>query len=139
MNITKLNFVVCRVEFFNVGKICGSKIFQHITDGKLFKKTLQEMSNTSLLLTVTVVKLSGILCINLPPPPSDRLWYGFLPNPELVLSAKPQLGEKIVSVSVVVEWIQKQLIQEFNKILTMPNMDDIVLTVMQTSSCVDID
>ncbi|KAK4337423.1 hypothetical protein RND71_043880 [Anisodus tanguticus] len=71
-----------------------TKYFQQATDTKFLKKKLEEVSNLPILLTVTVYKLKGKLTINLPPPPSDRIWYGFRENPELVLDAKPAFGDR---------------------------------------------
>ena len=58
-----------------VDKIAKSKYFQKATENEFIKKKIEEMSNTPLLLTVEVQELSGTLVINIPPPPSDRIWY----------------------------------------------------------------
>lgn len=57
-----------------INKITASKYFQSATENKYIKKAMTEVSNTRLILTVEVQKLSGTLAINIPPPPSDRLW-----------------------------------------------------------------
>lgn len=57
-----------------VDKVAQSKYFQEATENKYLKKLLQGVSNTPLILEVEVVYLSGALTINIPPPPSDRLW-----------------------------------------------------------------
>lgn len=121
-----------------VDKIAASKYFQHATNNKYIKQAMEDISNTPLILRVFVQELSGIMSINLPPPPSDRIWYGFRENPNLVLSARPQLGEHQVSMSPVIDWIEKKLIQEFNKLLVIPNMDDLVLQLMMASNCINI-
>ena len=121
-----------------VDKIAASKYFQHATDNKYIKRAMEDISNTPLILRVFVQELSGVMSINLPPPPSDRIWYGFRDNPNLVLSARPQLGEHRVSLTPVIDWIEKKLIQEFHKLLVIPNMDDFVLQVMLASNCIDI-
>jgi len=36
---------------------------------------MEGVSNTRLMLTVEVKGLVGKLVLNIPPPPSDRLWY----------------------------------------------------------------
>lgn len=117
-----------------VDKLAASKYFQQATDYKYIKRAMEGVSNTPLVLTVFVQELSGVLSINIPPPPSDRLWYGFRGDPNLVLSARPRLGEHRVSMSHAIEWIEKKLQQEFNKLLVIPNMDDIILSVMMASN-----
>ena len=36
---------------------------------------MEGVSNTRLLLVVEVKNIAGPLAINIPPPPTDRLWY----------------------------------------------------------------
>lgn len=48
-----------------------------------------------LLITTYVLQVSslkGILVLNIPPPPSDRLWYSFKEKPELGLRIVPFYG-----------------------------------------------
>lgn len=117
-----------------VDKITASKYFQQATDNKYIKKAMEGVSNTPLLLDVYVQELSGTLSMNFPPPPSDRLWYGFRGQPNLVLAARPCLGNLAVSTSHVIEWIQKKLQEEFYKLLVIPNMDDIFIQVMMAAN-----
>lgn len=57
-----------------VDKIAKSKYFQRATENEFIRKKFEEMSNTPLLLTVEVQELSGTLVVNVPPPPTDRIW-----------------------------------------------------------------
>ncbi|TMS21871.1 Testis-expressed protein 2 [Larimichthys crocea] len=96
-----------------VDKIAKSKYFQKATENEFIKKKFEEMSNTPLLLTVEVQELSGTLVINIPPPPTDRIWYSFCVPPKLDLHVRPKLGER-------------------EKVFVLPNMDDICLPLMHT-------
>ncbi|KAM6972575.1 testis-expressed protein 2-like [Aplochiton taeniatus] len=116
-----------------VDKIAKSKYFQKATETEFIKKKMEEVSNTPLLLTVEVQELRGTLAVNIPPPPTDRIWYGFRSPPHLELKARPKLGERVVTLAHVTDWIEKKLDQEFQKILVMPNMDDVWLTVMHSA------
>ncbi|XP_061580700.1 testis-expressed protein 2-like [Cololabis saira] len=116
-----------------VDKITKSKYFQKATETEFIKKKLEEVSNTPLLLTVEVQQLQGTLAVNIPPPPTDRIWYGFKTPPHLELKARPKLGEREVTLAHVTDWIEKKLEQEFQKILVMPNMDDLWLTIMHSA------
>lgn len=86
-----------------VDKITKSKYFQKATETEFIKKKMEEVSNTPLLLTVEVQELQGTLAVNIPPPPTDRIWYMEFPSsgydvqfvflkacifPELTLSLK---------------------------------------------------
>lgn len=56
-------------------KIAKSKYFQKATENEFIKKKIEEVSNTPLLLMVEVQELAGTLAVNVPPPPTDRVWY----------------------------------------------------------------
>ncbi|XP_076843094.1 testis-expressed protein 2 isoform X2 [Brachyhypopomus gauderio] len=116
-----------------VDKIAKSKYFQKATETEFIKKKMEEVSNTPLLLTVEIQECQGTLAVNIPPPPTDRLWYGFRRPPHLELKARPKLGEREVTLAHVTDWIEKKLDQEFQKILVMPNMDDIWLPIMHSA------
>uniref|UniRef100_A0A3B4GWU7 SMP-LTD domain-containing protein n=1 Tax=Pundamilia nyererei TaxID=303518 RepID=A0A3B4GWU7_9CICH len=115
-----------------VDKIAKSKYFQKATENEFIKKKFEEMSNTPLLLTVEVQELSGTLVVNIPPPPTDRIWYSFCVPPKLDLHVRPKLGEREVTFCHVTEWIERKLQDEFQKVLVLPNMDDIYLPLMQS-------
>ncbi|KAM6473462.1 testis-expressed protein 2 isoform 1-T4 [Liasis olivaceus] len=116
-----------------VDKITKSKYFQKATETEFIKKKIEEVSNTPLLLTVEVQECKGTLAINIPPPPTDRIWYGFRKPPYLELKARPKLGEREVTLVHVTEWIEKKLEQEFQKIFVMPNMDDVYIPLMHSA------
>lgn len=116
-----------------VDKIAKSKYFQKATETEFIKKKMEEVSNTPLFLTVEVQECKGTLAVNIPPPPTDRIWYGFRTPPHLELKARPKLGEREVTLVHVTEWIEKKLNQEFQKIFVMPNMDDVWLPIMHSA------
>ncbi|XP_035195907.1 testis-expressed protein 2-like isoform X1 [Oxyura jamaicensis] len=115
-----------------VDKIAKSKYFQKATENEFIKKKIEEVSNTPLLLTVEVQELAGTLAVNVPPPPTDRVWYSFRVPPQLELKVRPKLGEREVTFLHVIEWIEKKLQHEFQKILVMPNMDDLIVPIMNS-------
>lgn len=73
-----------------VDKITKSKYFQKATETEFIKKKMEEVSNTPLLLTVEVQQLRGTLAVNIPPPPTDRIWY--VKSARLVWVQKPFLS-----------------------------------------------
>ncbi|XP_063748610.1 testis-expressed protein 2 isoform X2 [Eleginops maclovinus] len=117
-----------------VDKIAKSKYFQKATENEFIKKKFEEMSNTPLLLTVEVQELSGTLVVNIPPPPTDRIWYSFCVPPKLDLHVRPKLGEREVTFCHVTEWIEKKLQDEFQKVFVLPNMDDIYVPLMHSGA-----
>ncbi|KAJ0041740.1 hypothetical protein NL108_007364 [Boleophthalmus pectinirostris] len=115
-----------------VDKIAKSKYFQKATENEYIKKKIAEVSNMPLMLSVEVQELSGTLAINIPPPPTDRIWYSFRVPPRLDLHVRPMLGEREVTFTHVTEWIEKKLQCEFQKVFVMPNMDDLYLPLMSS-------
>uniref|UniRef100_UPI00398ED9DA testis-expressed protein 2 n=1 Tax=Pristiophorus japonicus TaxID=55135 RepID=UPI00398ED9DA len=115
-----------------VDKIAKSKYFQKATENEFIKKKIEEVSNTPLLLTVEVQELAGVLAVNIPPPPTDRIWYSFRTPPRLEFKVRPKLGEREVTFTHVTEWIEKKLQHEFQKVFVMPNMDDIYIPIMHS-------
>ncbi|KAK4874750.1 hypothetical protein RN001_014110 [Aquatica leii] len=114
-----------------VDKITESKIFQAATDNRYIKKAMEGVSNTDLCLKVELKDLTGTLVLNIPPPPSDRMWIGFRPLPKLILSAQPIVGDRNISFfKHLSSWIEKKLILEFQKVLVIPNMEDVVIPIM---------
>lgn len=57
-----------------VDKISQSRYFQQATEYKYIKKAMEEVSNTRLVLNVEMCSINGTLSVNIPPPPSDRIW-----------------------------------------------------------------
>ncbi|KAM4715852.1 LOW QUALITY PROTEIN: testis-expressed protein 2 [Anableps anableps] len=115
-----------------VDKIAKSKCFQRAAENEFIKKKFEEMSNTPLLLSVEVRELCGTLVVNIPAPPTDRIWYSFCVPPKLDLHVCPKLGEREVTFCHVTEWIEKKLQEEFQKVFVLPNMDDIYLPLMHS-------
>lgn len=114
-----------------VNKITSSSYFQKVTDNKYIRNVMENVSNTHLMLTVEVNQIKGILALNIPPHPSDRLWYGFISEPVLSLTITPQVGEKEFSYNIVSDWLSDKLKNEFQKIFVYPNMDDFYIPLLK--------
>uniref|UniRef100_A0A8R1TK17 SMP-LTD domain-containing protein n=1 Tax=Onchocerca volvulus TaxID=6282 RepID=A0A8R1TK17_ONCVO len=113
-----------------VDKIASSNIFQGASEFRAVKKMMEGISSTRLLLNVDVICLEGLMTINIPPPPSDRLWYAFRTPPELSIKSVPQVGDRLVDMSTVSSWIENKLRLLLEKNLVCPNMDDLIVPVM---------
>lgn len=113
-----------------VDKIATNKYFQQVTDYKYIKRAMEGLSNTDIKLQVDIRFLEGRLALNLPPPPHDRLWIGFRTNPQLILKAKPAFGARSLSFTQISNWIEQKLTREFEKVLVLPNMEDLVIDLM---------
>ncbi|KAH0540968.1 testis-expressed protein 2 [Cotesia glomerata] len=110
-----------------VDKLAANKYFQHAAELTYVRRAMEGVSNTEIRLMVSVSSIEGCLSINIPPPPSDRVWYGFKPIPKINLDARPAVGERAVNIGYVTNWIKTKLLKEFDKIVVLPNMDDLVI------------
>ncbi|XP_053987933.1 testis-expressed protein 2 [Hylaeus volcanicus] len=110
-----------------VDRIAANKFFQHATELSYVRKAMEGVSNMEIRLMVTISSIEGCLSLNIPPAPSDRLWYGFKPVPKVTLTVKPAVGERKVNFVSVTKWIETKLLREFEKLVVLPNMDDFVL------------
>ena len=52
-----------------------SKITKKVANTKIVQRAAQKVSSYPLVLTVEVRRLDGILAVNIPPPPTDTIWY----------------------------------------------------------------
>ncbi|EFN83391.1 testis-expressed protein 2 isoform X2 [Harpegnathos saltator] len=110
-----------------VDKLTANKYFRHATELSYIRRAMEGVSNTEIRLMVSVSGIEGCLSVNIPPPPSDRLWYGFKTVPKIALTVQPALGERAVNIMYVTKWIKTKLLREFEKLVVLPNMDDLVL------------
>ncbi|XP_061892260.1 testis-expressed protein 2-like isoform X2 [Entelurus aequoreus] len=111
-------------------KIAKSRYFQKATENEYIRKKIAQVSNVPLMLSVEVLELSGTLAINIPPPPTDRIWYSFQEPPKLDLHVRPMFGKREVTFTQVTEWIERKLKCEFQNMFVMPNMNDVYVPLM---------
>jgi hypothetical protein len=112
-------------------KVVHSDIFKKVASLKPVKKTMEKISATPLAITVEVTGMEGTLAINIPPPPSDRLWYAFREPPMITLKSVPQIGDRTVDFEKVSSWIETNIRELLYKLLVMPNMDDVSIVVLE--------
>ncbi|EFO91423.1 hypothetical protein CRE_12001 [Caenorhabditis remanei] len=113
-----------------VERAAQSSLFRKAAKLQAVARLIEDVSTTPLMLNVEVEEVEGPMTCNIPPPPSDRLWYAFRRRPILKLRAVPQVGDRSVDLSTVSEWIETKLRQVLEKNLVCPNMDDIILPVL---------
>jgi len=102
-------------------KFASSKVMQT----GMIKKVVGNIGATPIMLCVELSSCIGTLAVNIPPPPTDRMWLGFKPTPAIQLVAKPKLGERVVNLTHITDWIKKKILLEFqvNYILYLNNTE----------------
>nr|XP_032817020.1 testis-expressed protein 2-like [Petromyzon marinus] len=117
-----------------LGRLARSDCLRRAAENPLVRRTVAGVSNTPLALTVAVHRCWGTLALNVPPPPSDRIWYGFREPPHLGLRVHPKLGERHVTLAHITDWIEKKLEVEFENNFVIPNMDDLQIPMMHPAT-----
>ncbi|CAM9315452.1 unnamed protein product [Lampetra fluviatilis] len=117
-----------------LGRLARSDCLRRAAENPLVRRTVAGVSNTPLALTVAVHRCWGTLALNIPPPPSDRIWYGFREPPHLGLRVHPKLGERHVTLAHITDWIEKKLEVEFENNFVIPNMDDLQIPMMHPAT-----
>lgn len=112
-----------------VDKITASNLFQSATEISYVQRAMENMS-TRIKLRVELKGLVARVVLNIPPPPSDRIWVGFRGPPRLWITAKPALGEHSVDWSLVTNVIENKLCEEVYKYLVYPNMVDVIVPIL---------
>ncbi|CAD6192021.1 unnamed protein product [Caenorhabditis auriculariae] len=113
-----------------VERAAQSSLFQKAAKLSTVAKLIEDVSSTPLILNVEIEEVEGTMTINIPPPPSDRLWYAFRQKPLLKIKAVPQVGDRSVDLSTVSEWIESKVRLLLERNLVCPNMDDIIVPLL---------
>ncbi|XP_055840643.1 uncharacterized protein LOC129908277 isoform X3 [Episyrphus balteatus] len=116
-----------------VDRIAASNLFQYATELSYVQKAMENMS-TNITLRVDLKGLVGRVTINIPPPPSDRIWLAFRGPPRLWISATPTVGDHTFDWSVITKVIESKLCEEVNKYLVYPNMIDVIVPFLGQST-----
>ncbi|XP_066914658.1 testis-expressed protein 2-like [Clytia hemisphaerica] len=119
-----------------VGWLAKSKIAKKVAETefakKAYERAYEKFRKMPIILRVDIQNVKGNLAINLPPPPSNRLWFGFRNQPVIFISATPKVGEKQVRLTYLTNWIERKLKEEFKKYLVLPSMQDISIKLMDS-------
>lgn len=119
-----------------VGWLAKSKLAKKVAETdfakKAYEKAYEKFRKMPIILKVEVQSVKGNLAVNIPPPPTNRLWYGFRNNPVIFITASPKVGDKQVRLTYLTSWIEKKLKEEFKKYLVLPSMQDISIKLMDS-------
>ncbi|CAF2523217.1 unnamed protein product [Rotaria sp. Silwood2] len=108
-------------------KVATNKHFQRFAALKPVVGVIEKLSNAEIGANVELTSFSGIMTINIPPPPSDRLWIGFPEMPDLSLKVTPVVGENKYSYSLIHDFLEARIRDELKRLVVLPSMDDQLL------------
>eukprot|EP00850_Spirogloea_muscicola_P024294 SM000586S18608 [mRNA] locus=s586:147:2745:+ [translate_table: standard] len=75
----------------------------------LVSAVAEQVSAVPLTLRITCRSLRGTVRLHMAPPPSDRLWFGFVDMPELDLLAEPSVGELRITANPMASFILERI------------------------------
>ncbi|PWN26958.1 hypothetical protein BDZ90DRAFT_240603, partial [Jaminaea rosea] len=81
--------------------------------------------NVPLVLAVVLTSLEGNLLLQVKPPPSNRLWFGFTHLPKMEVDIEPVVSERKVQWSMVKRIIEGRIKELMIESVVVPNMDDL--------------
>ncbi|CAF3707118.1 unnamed protein product [Rotaria socialis] len=110
-----------------LSKVAGNKHFQRFAALKPVAGVIEKLSNADVGANIELTNLNGIMTINIPPPPSDRIWIGFSEMPDLNLKVTPVFGESKYSYTIIHDYLESQIRDEIKRVLVLPAMDDQLL------------
>ncbi|CAF4996006.1 unnamed protein product, partial [Rotaria sp. Silwood1] len=108
-------------------KVAGNKHFQRFAALKPVAGVIEKLSNADIGANIELMNFNGIMTINIPPPPSDRIWIGFSEMPDLNLKVTPVFGESKYSYTLIHDFLESQIRDEIKRLLVLPAMDDQLL------------
>ena len=110
----------------------------------------QTFSLKKATLVIHIMKVDGTVTINLPPPPTDRVWVGFKTPPILDVSLEPSFGNFSLSlgseeernlgameygyIHPIVNYVKHTINEAVLKAFVYPNLKDIVIPILGTPS-----
>eukprot|EP00117_Sycon_ciliatum_P033334 scpid15214/ scgid5252/ Testis-expressed sequence 2 protein len=110
----------------------ASSLLDSVLQSTVVEHFKEKISSIPVGLLVKVEAFEGIITINIPPPPTGAVWFGFRYEPQLKLSAVPFIGTQSISISQVSKLIEDKIVEEVLKRLVLPNMEDLSLPLLSS-------
>ncbi|CAF1200450.1 unnamed protein product [Adineta steineri] len=112
-------------------KVAANKHFQRFAALKPVAGVIEKLSNAEVGAKVELSSFSGMMTINIPPPPSDRIWIGFPEMPDLNLKVTPVFGESKYSYTLIHDFLEARIRDEIKRMAVLPSMDDQLLPIFR--------
>ncbi|CAF1297314.1 unnamed protein product [Adineta ricciae] len=112
-------------------KVAANKHFQRFAALKPVAGVIEKLSNAEVGAKVELTSFSGMMTINIPPPPSDRIWIGFPEMPDLNLKVTPVFGESKYSYTLIHDFLEARIRDELKRMVVLPSMDDQLLPLFR--------
>ncbi|WOO77312.1 putative PH domain-containing protein [Vanrija pseudolonga] len=87
--------------------------------------TIETTGSVKLKCSARIKTLKGDVEVKIKPPPSDRVWWGFVTMPETDMVLEPILLARTLTWKRISDLLEKQLREGMAEAVVLPNMDDI--------------
>ncbi|CAF3683581.1 unnamed protein product [Rotaria socialis] len=104
-----------------------NKYFQMFVNLPFIKTLFEKFSQQDIGIDIELTSFSGVLTLNIPPPPSDRIWVGFPDMPDLNIKVTPTCGAKQYSYILLQDLLAAKVRAELKRLVVLPAMDDQLL------------
>jgi len=118
---------VTRKVGLSLTNLALNKYFQMFANIPFVKTLFEKFSEKEVGADIEVTGFSGVLTLNIPPPPSDRIWVGFPEMPDLSIKVVPVCGENQYAYTLLQEFLTAKVRAELKRLVVLPAMDDQLL------------
>ncbi|WFD42623.1 hypothetical protein MPSI1_001269 [Malassezia psittaci] len=87
-----------------------------------------------IVLALHLRTLEGTLLLQMKPPPSNRIWYGFTAMPRMDLRSEPVISARKVRWSMITSMLENRIRESIAENIVVPHMNNIPFFSTQTES-----
>ncbi|ODM92663.1 Testis-expressed sequence 2 protein [Orchesella cincta] len=95
------------------------------------KWIVENIATTPIQFTMEIRHVSGVIAVNFPPVPSDRVWIGFRSPPVIEMEVKPKYGDWTLDYGFLIGFIKRKILLELQHAIVYPNMIDLILEMKE--------
>lgn len=88
-------------------------------------RVADQVSLVPITLSMRLVSLKGTVRVQIKPPPTDRIWFGFTSMPTIELQPEPSIGEHKITTGPVVAFITNRIKMLLQETLVLPNCEGV--------------
>lgn len=96
----------------------------------MLNSVAKHVSQVPLSLAIRVVALRGTLQLNIKPPPTDQLWFGFTAVPDLNFELESTVGDHKITNGRVASFFVNRLKVAIREALVLPNCENVCVPWM---------
>lgn len=88
-------------------------------------RVADQVSLVPITLSMRLVSLKGTVRVQIKPPPTDHIWFGFTSMPTIELQPEPSIGDHKITTGPVVAFITNRIKMLLQETLVLPNCEGV--------------